>query len=102
MIKILNKGGLTYPIFVCDVCNKKINNLGLAAAIFQRSEIEGEVQNVLHVHKNACQDKGEKKLGGIAPWQELQDHVILLIGNSGGSLAGLTERQEDLGPFGLL
>lgn len=102
MIKILNQGGLTCPIFVCDVCNMKIDDLGLGAAIFQRSEVEGEVQDVLHVHKNACHNKGEQKLGGIVPWQELQDHVILLIGNSGKSLADLTERQEHIAPFGVL
>ena len=102
MIKILNEGGVTYPIFVCDVCNEKIDSLGLGAAIARRSDVEGDVQDVLHVHKNACHNKGEKQLGGIAPWQELQDHVILLIGSSGKTLADLTERQEHLKPFGLL
>jgi len=92
MIKILNEGSFAYPIFVCDVCNKRIDDIGLGAAVSDRSGGDGEIQDVLHVHKGACHEKGDEKLGGIATWKELQDHVILLIVNSGLNPADLTKR----------
>jgi hypothetical protein len=85
VIKMLNFQGRSAPLLVCDVCAQPIRDAGLAAAVFPRSDVEGEIFSVLHVHKGACHDRAEADLDGAAgaPWQELRHHLVYLLGNVG-------------------
>lgn len=96
MIKMLNIKGRACPIVICDVCQKRIESSEAAAAVFQRSDIEvdGDVSQVLHVHKGQCHDDAEQKIGNGkgAPWQELDHHIYFLIGNVGTTPKIIAER----------
>jgi hypothetical protein len=104
VIRVMNKNGKTCPILLCDICEKQIDNLGMGAAIFPRSSTEGEITEVLHTHKKSCHDIAEKRIGGksSAPWQELQDHFIWLMANSGKPATELAVRANSLGEVGAL
>lgn len=98
MIRVLEKSGRSCPVLLCDICGERIENLGLGAAVFPRTTAEDELREVLHVHKRACHDAAERQLAGLkgAPWQELQDHFIYLVSNSGKPVEDLLERSKTL------
>ena len=82
MIRIQSTGGTERkitPIFVCDICQKPIEEIGAGAAVFRGHGLgEDDLHDVLHVHKKKCLDIADLKLvgeGRQAPWHELRDHV---------------------------
>ena len=104
MIRVVEKNARTYPLLICDICGERIENLGLGAAVFPRTDVDGEINDVLHVHKRSCHDAAERKVGGGkgAPWQELQDHFVYLMANAGKPVEQLVERAKTLNDFGVL
>lgn len=91
MIKILNVQGRSAPVLICDICDQAIKNVGLAAAVFPRSDVEGELSPVLHVHKGTCLDRADVRVAAAshAPWQELTHHLVWLLQNVGMDAAAL-------------
>ena len=68
MIRIQSEGGVERritPIFVCDVCNEPITDVGAGAAVFRdRGQGEDELHIVKHVHKGDCYNRAEAQLVG--------------------------------------
>ncbi len=80
-VRMLNEGGRSKPILMCDVCGMRIAEGG--AACFDMKE---QMAPALHVHKGTCLDTTEAKIehaGGDFGWTEMRDHLYYLCGNVG-------------------
>ena len=73
------------PMIVCDICGDAINSYQEGAAVFSaRSGNEPQKVKVLHVHKHDCHEVADKRYqGGDPPWQELGQHLYMLLCNTG-------------------
>jgi hypothetical protein len=81
-IKMLFTKGLWCPMFVCDVCGKVIKERRLAAAVFDMDgPKEKSLTEVQHVHKGACLNEAERRIGKFFGWTELRDHIQFLREN---------------------
>ena len=89
MIRVRVTEGFAEPVLLCDICSSLILDGRQAAALYPRSTDEGDVLQVLHVHKEKCLARGEAKLGAVPVWLELEDHLRYLIRNCGVSAAKL-------------
>jgi hypothetical protein len=97
MIKMLNASGRSAPVIICDICGKRIKEHELGAAVFPRTDSEGAIAEILHVHKGQCHDEAEQKVGGGkgAPWLELINHFSYLLHNLGLSVERLEELDQE-------
>ena len=77
------EAGVTAPIFVCDVCRKPIERIGLGVAVWDEPEGTklGDRIRPLIVHKRTCQ---RTEIYGCS--MELRDVLIYLVNNYGLSL----------------
>jgi hypothetical protein len=94
--------GQSYPVGVCyvctcDICGKPIRDAGDGAAVYRdRGQREGELKRVLHVHKGKCLHRADRQLcgeGGMCPWDELEDHLIEVLTNTGSNLRRIVNRE---------
>lgn len=81
MIKILNQGGRTFPMFICDICGKPINDAKSAAVIYKKQDASGW-SDPMYVHKGECFNEAEKMLGKPVHWEELETYIEYLVHNS--------------------
>ena len=99
MIQMLTDGGAfryrMVPVFVCDVCKQRITQITDALAVFQNwVHTEGDLQDILHVHKSRCLARAEVSLGlppGTLLTCELGVHFAALVGGTGVTLSELVE-----------
>ncbi|UPG92666.1 hypothetical protein [Luteibacter aegosomatissinici] len=94
MIKILNTQGISGPVLCCDVCDERIDDFGLGAAVFSRSNAENSLTPVFIVHKGGCHDAAERKIraaGLRSGWEELKHHFVYLLHNGGVSPESFVE-----------
>lgn len=97
MFKVLEKDGRTVPMICCDVCGSWIDEIGHGAAVFASPQQNGDVEEVLMVHKGACHDKAEAQLrakGKSTGWQELNRHLRNALHNGGLSAETIGEQQR--------
>lgn len=94
MLNVIRKSGRTVPILCCDSCNAWIDDASLGAAIYRRTQTEGEVQAVFLAHKGACHDSIEARLGGDTHWQELAKYLEDVTHNAGHDLASQVVRRQ--------
>lgn len=99
MIKVMNKGHRTVPILCCDVCGSWIDDADAGAAVFRKTNGEGDISEVLHAHKGRCHVVAEERLGGQVKtgWHELRQHLQLLAFNTGVPPAALQKMDGDNG-----
>ena len=103
MIKILNTQGISGPVLCCDICNKRIDDFGLGAAVFSSSDAENSLTPVETVHKLDCLSAAEKKIrsAGLRPgWNELKHHFVYLLHNGGVSPDSFVESSVSAGQIG--
>src|SRR5688500_5625800 len=83
-IRLLYLRGKYIPLFVCDQCGKRIEDARQALEISDATTSlkDGDMTNVFHVHKGACDQAMEAKLGPTGS-NELTDHVFQLAYNVG-------------------
>ncbi len=102
MIKVWYKDGRYVPIITCDICNERIEDAAVAAAVAPSGEPDkDQVLDVLHAHKGRCHEAAEHKLGGDlnTGWEELSVHVLYLARNvklSPEALIKLGKQQEEV------
>lgn len=111
MLKILYSDHQFFPILVCDVCGRRIEQASLAAAINpsaiqdgERVVQEGDLLEVLHAHKGDCHKQAEERFGGKyrTGWTELGSHLSQLTHNVGLSPAKIAARlglDAEIGPL---
>jgi hypothetical protein len=80
MIKIIQRYGEICPLVTCDVCGDAISAWNEGAAVFNSGAPENVKVDVLHVHKEACQEIAEKRMPR-AGRQELGFHLLWLCRN---------------------
>jgi hypothetical protein len=103
MIKILMKNHRYAPIFICDACNKRITDAKMAIAISPSGNVnEGDLNEVLHLHKGNCDKIGQQKLGGQNGWEPLEVHILFLWLNAGLSFDDVTDVKASLERLGEL
>lgn len=103
MIRIHYKDGRNIPVLMCDVCGTWIEDAKEGAAVFVTPQNNGDTTDVMHVHKRACHDAAEAKLGGRAKcsWQELSEHMLHLTHNTALPVERLKEIADRQDQFGL-
>ncbi len=113
MLLIKKTGTGDAPVFVCDHCKKRIEDIDLALYTWKEldtlnEELEyvispnnpsvlAEEGQIYTLHK-ACIDQFELKHGGDAfdwPWMELIDLLVFLIHNGGSSIEAIQERAKE-------
>lgn len=89
MIRITMQDGINIPRIHCDSCGAPIEEARHAAAVFRNFMQQGEDSEVEMVHKNyaspGCLRQAEEKIrsaGGTPGWEELREHLALVMGNS--------------------
>ncbi|PTT78954.1 hypothetical protein DBR42_22450 [Pelomonas sp. HMWF004] len=102
MLRVIRKSDRTVPILCCDCCNAWIDDAELGAAIYKRTQAEGEVQDVLLAHKGTCHDAIEARLGGDTHWQELTKYLEDVTHNAGYDLASQVRRRQLEDDYGTL
>ena len=91
MIRMLVAANRVTPVVFCDVCARAITDASGAVAVRPTRTIrdpflcEGDILEVLHVHKGACLAEAERRLGGwdATWWDELTAHLCGLMVNTG-------------------
>ena len=80
----MQKQGRDIPMVICDICNTWIENAGEAVAVWKAAQNDGEMSDVLHVHKRGCHNEAEHMLGGrqSCSWEELSCHILYLASNT--------------------
>lgn len=101
MIKILENNGNSAPILICDICGERINNAREGAAVFGDKASDKGVKDVKHVHKASCHDMAEIELAGEDNWQEMSQHLRLLLHNVGLTPKDLDDEGKTDRDFGL-
>lgn len=82
MVKLIQRdGGRFGTIIVCDICGDMIGKDTDGAVVFRDDAKPNEKFDVLHVHKGACLDLAEERLGERSGWQELGAHIYWLARN---------------------
>lgn len=103
-IKLVKNNGRIVPIVYCDTCSAPIDHAASAAAVFNRIDVDGQATTVQHVHKGACHNLAERRLGAAGPtgWLELRQHVYHLAHNVGLTPEKLQQMANDEKEFGSL
>jgi hypothetical protein len=97
MILVQFKNAWYAAVIVCDICQQRISDGGLAVAVFRHIDHESsELLPVLHAHKGPCQDAAEAKLGGKenTGQEELANHLLQMAHNSGLSPEALIDHRK--------
>lgn len=88
MIQLHWINGQAVPKITCASCGEVIINAKQAGIVFRNFMNNGEITNVLYVHKNFvkgdCMAKAESMIrsgGGEPGWHELSEHLAFLIDN---------------------
>ncbi|MET3916859.1 hypothetical protein ABID97_003641 [Variovorax sp. OAS795] len=105
MFKVLEKGGRTVPMICCDICKSWIDDVGLAAAVFESPAKDGDVQEVWMAHKGGCLDKAEAEIradGKRTGWQELGKYLGDALHNAGLTPERMLAAKADDDEFGIL
>lgn len=102
MIQVIFEEGEIIPVIVCDVCNKRIEEVMKAAAVNLSILDLGKIPTkVLHVHKGECHDLAEARVkeqyGHYAGWEELSMHLYYLCYNLGLTSQWFKERDSQEG-----
>lgn len=76
-----------------------IDDADEGAAVFRKTNGEGDISDVLHAHKGRCHVVAEERLGGqvMTGWHELRQHLQLLTFNTGVPPAALQKLDGDSG-----
>ena len=95
MILVQFKNAGYAAVIVCDICQQRISDGGLAVAVFPHVDHESsELLPVLHAHKGPCHHAAEAKLGGNTGWEELANHLLEMAHNSGLSPEALIDHRK--------
>ena len=97
MIVSVSEEGRYAPVLICDICEQRITDAGLAGVVSRTDQAGGvELNEVLYAHKGRCLDAAEEKLGGyrVTGWRELSDHLIDLLYNCGLTVEKLVELKK--------
>jgi hypothetical protein len=76
------------PVVICDICEQRITNSGLAVIVYpRRLGNEAELLEPWHVHKGTCLATADERLGGREKvgWEELATHLMEVAMNCGRS-----------------
>ena len=104
MIKIFQEGVESVPMFVCDICGKPIKEPDNGVVVFKNLMKNGESCEVLHAHKGRCHDLAEERItktGAYVGWNEMIDHLALLVQNTGFTFDQLKKHLKSLKESGL-
>lgn len=87
MITVHMIEGLACPFFSCDVCRERIDDIGLAWAVWGEGPGDETCCLVHHVHKGPCLRVFEGRLpdGADLASDELSDRLAFLSANCGGT-----------------
>ena len=84
-------------VIVCDICQQRISDGGLAVAVFPHVNHESsELLPVLHAHRGPCHHAAEAKLGGNTGQEEISQSPI-----ADGSQLGTVSRGPYRSPEGV-
>lgn len=85
MIVMRYRLGRCAPVIICDVCQQRIVDGGMAAVVTNsRGSYDEDLIQTTFVHKGQCHKTAEDKLGGNdGGWTELTTFLARLVVNSG-------------------
>lgn len=90
MILVEFKDNYYRAVFICDQCEQRIQDAGLAVALVTtKHDPDADLFNVLHIHKIDCLERAQAAQGYNTQSHELGLHIHMLIKNSGLNLSKL-------------